>query len=124
MPRWLIAVFTLHFLLSVGVSAFGKTPAAVLPPQVCTHAMLLDDASAGPSLQTAEDVTKDASADLRGHGLMDDRQDLPDDQNIRLPQAASGLAPFPCPATLAEALPAPLPKKRHKPPRTGRIQRA
>ena len=26
MPRWLIAVFTLHFLLSVGVSAFGKVP--------------------------------------------------------------------------------------------------
>jgi len=121
MPRWLITVFTLHFLLSVGASAFGKTPAAELPPSQGAPAILVianmahtEPAPADPAL----------AVDVNDHGLVDENQDLPDDQNIRLPLAGLGCTLALCPTQAAAPPRSPALKKRLRPPRASHVLRA
>lgn len=121
MPRWLIAVFTLHFLLSVGVSAFGKTPEVGLPQQVGTPAVqsvFVHEGFVDTKAEPAPAVQK-TSVDAHGHGLADAHQDLPDDQSIRRVLASPRHTLFHCPAQTAVAHPSPALKKQPKPPRAG-----
>lgn len=123
MPRWLIAVFTLHFLLGLGASAFGKTPAAPLSPQA--NARSIQTALVHqhiPALQAQQTATAEqAITDGYECSLADTNQDLPDEQSIGLFDAGSGHTPFHCPTAMTTAPSSPRLKKQPKRPRTGRM---
>ncbi|MBS0294123.1 MAG: hypothetical protein JSS01_16555 [Proteobacteria bacterium] len=119
MPRWLIAVFTLHFLLSLGASAFGMAPAAQRSPQTHTRSIqtcLVLQHLATPQTQKS-DAREQAVTDTLECSLADASQDLPDDQNIRLFEASPGRVLFRCPMAIAQAPAAPRLKKQPKRPR-------
>ena len=124
MPRWLIAVFTLHFLLSVSASAFGKTPTAELPFWWSAPAVQVTVEHGDTVFSEQSSPAEAASMELHEHGLTDANQDLPDDQNIRLPLAGPGHTLSPCPAEAAAAPLSPALKKRLRPPRARHLLRA
>ncbi len=69
MLRSLVALFLLHFLLCMGISAAGSSkPYAVFGPQ--------DVAALSQPAQGHENPGANSDAD--DHALLDDRQDLPD----------------------------------------------
>lgn len=111
MVRWLLAVFTLHFLLMAGVSAFAATPQAGLgasPVGQCSamqHHYGIEDLKAG----TAADLAADAAADC---GI-----DLPDDQEFQRPAPDARGAHFPCPQLRTALLASRTPQRRLRPPR-------
>ncbi|GEM_PF-7096825 len=87
MLRWFITVFTLHFFLSVGVSAVGvakplgaeltagsgPSVTASLDESVLQHPTLVAVAD------TPAHAPSDAVPDMPGHALADDLHDLPDE---------------------------------------------
>lgn len=87
MLRWFITVFTLHFFLSVGVSAVGvATPLG--SDQRATAAQSLTAASdevsfhqtaLSSSAESPAQVPADTVPDRPGHALADDLHDLPDE---------------------------------------------
>lgn len=82
MRRWLVAVFALHFLLSVGAFAFGNFPAEA-PQQAQVQGLMEEVATAA---QPASDGTLKASPP-QDHGLTDTQPDLP--ECLDVPIAAS-----------------------------------
>lgn len=120
MLRWFIAVFTLHFFLSVGVSAFGKasTLEPLLHGQNSAASCIVEDAL--PSLDASTAPVADPAASpelLQEHALADDQHDLLDDVNVRVrPQPDAQRVH---PPTRADDAPAPSPAHDvpHKPPR-------
>ncbi|RYF26019.1 MAG: hypothetical protein EOO33_08125 [Comamonadaceae bacterium] len=124
MLRWFIAVFTLHFFLSVGVSAFGK--ASALEPLLhgphSAASCIQEDAL--PSLDASLPAAADTAAlaeTPQEHALADDQHDLLDDVNVRVrPQHdRTGVHP----PTRADDTPSPSPAHDvpHKPPRTASL---
>lgn len=121
MPRWLIAVFTLHFLFSVGASAFGKTPATELPlpqsvPAIQAIAVAAAQADPAPS--------ETASLESHEHGLTDANQELPDDQSVRLPLVESGCTSAIYLSQTAAEPRSPALKRQLRPPRASHVLRA
>ncbi|MDR7093494.1 hypothetical protein [Hydrogenophaga laconesensis] len=84
MRRWLVAVFALHFLLSVGAFAFGQLPADA-PSQVQEHLM----AEAATPGQPASDGTLKASHP-QDHGLTDTQPDLPECLDVLIAASSRG----------------------------------
>lgn len=81
MRRWLIAVFALHFFLSVGAFAFGHGhPAA--PSQLSAVQGLVEAA-------TPADSPKQASP-AQDHGLTDTQPDLPECLDVLMAAATRG----------------------------------
>ncbi|QKD44561.1 hypothetical protein HF896_13410 [Alicycliphilus denitrificans] len=123
MPRWLIAVLTLHILLGLGASAFGKTPTAPLSAQASARsiqtALMHQHTTAPQAQQTA--TADQASTDGYECSLADTNPDLPDDQSIGLFDAGAGHAPCHCPMAMTTALSSPWLKKQPKRPRAGRM---
>ena len=117
MPRWLIAVFTLHFLLSVGVSAFGKVPPVEHLRPAVASVQLAPAGEAAMAIAADPSVANDALSEGE-HGLMDAQQDLPDDQNIRAFRGKPLHGLFSCPAQWERAALSPVLKKQPKPPRS------
>ncbi len=73
MRRWLVAVFALHFFLSVGAFAFGQLPGAPAS-QAPVQGLVAEAVSAA---QTAPDDTL-KTAPGADHGLTDTQADLPE----------------------------------------------
>lgn len=124
MLRWFLAVFALHFFLSVGVSAFGK--ASALEPLLhgphSAASCIQEDAlpSLDASLPAAEDTAALAETSQE-HALADDEHDLLDDVNIRVRPQHDRTAVHP--PTRADETPSPSPAHDvpHKPPRTASL---
>ena len=112
MPRWLIALLTLHFLLSVGFSASGKTHWTNPLPGLATLTK-----SVGALANDS------AVASVVEHSLADAGQELPDDQDIRFLRPACDVALAPYPNAMGSALPSPLLKRLHRPPKRHHAQR-
>ncbi len=117
--RWLVAVFALHFLLSVGAFAFGKVPA---------HAVLQ---VAAPSLQAEAATTASAdtsapegeltAAQLTDHGLSDTQPDLPECLDVFIAMSSRS-APLRTPSPpLAKDLTPPVLDGPQRPPRGARL---
>ena len=70
MRRWLIAIFALHFLVNVGVFAFGQIETVSPNQSNQTVALLLD--SADPAHEN------DLLGHAPDHGLTDTQPDLPE----------------------------------------------
>jgi len=124
MLRWFIGIFTLHFFLSVGVSAFGK--ASSLEPLLqgphAAASCILEDALPTLDASLAADEDTEALAELsQEHGLADDQQDLPDDLNIRVRSPHDRVALYPPLRPDDARSPSPAPDVPHKPPRTARL---
>ncbi len=113
MLRSLFAVFLLHFLLCVGISAVGSSkPYTAFGPQDVVAAL-------GQPAQGHE--APGANSDADDHALLDDRQDLPDLLQPRAPAdagtaAAVGLVPLAWVRTPSVAIAPP-----HKPPKAAGI---
>lgn len=75
MSRWFIAVFSLHFVVSVALSTLGLAPWRALPGEPCETP---GAACAGPERAAAPQVDTASLLDDFDHALMDDQQDLPD----------------------------------------------
>lgn len=73
MRRWLVAVFALHFFLSVGAFAFGQLPGAPAS-QAPVQGLVAEAVSAA---QTAPDDTLKPTPGT-DHGLTDTQADLPE----------------------------------------------
>lgn len=90
MSRRLIALFALHFFLSVGFFAFGHTQVGVAAPlpngESVTLAHLADVGHEGDLLGSAPD-----------HGLTDSQPDLPEQMQLVLWALATG-HPLPTPS--------------------------
>lgn len=124
MLRWFIAVFTLHFFLSVGVSAFGK--ASALEPLLhgphSAASCILEDAL--PSLDASLPAATDTAAlaeTAQEHALADDQHDLLDDVNIRLRPQHDRTAVHPPLRADDPPSPSPAHDVPHKPPRTASL---
>lgn len=85
MRRWLVAVFALHFLLSVGAFAFGQLPAAA-PSPTQAHSLV---AEAGATAQPAHDGAVKA-AHPQDHGLTDTQPDLPECLDVLIAASSRG----------------------------------
>lgn len=77
MSRWFIAVFSLHFVVSVALSTLGLAPWRALPGEACDPQSvacvgLAQERPVAPLVDTA------SLLDDFDHALMDDQQDLPD----------------------------------------------
>jgi len=81
MRRWLIAVFALHFFLSVGAFAFGQIPGAPAPQGLVAEAV--------SAAQTAPDDTLKPAAGA-DHGLTDTQADLPECLDATIAAASRG----------------------------------
>jgi ABC-type transporter MlaC component len=87
MHRWLVAVFALHFFLSVGAFAFGQVT-GVAPSQA--HAAVQGVvADASTTLKTAPDPTP-ASAYSTDHALTDTQADLPECLDVPVGASSAG----------------------------------
>lgn len=80
MRRWLVAVFALHFLLSVGAFAFGQ-----LPGMAPLQAQQLVAEVAKP----AQDGTLKATH-AQDHGLTDTQPDLPECLDVLIAASSPG----------------------------------
>jgi hypothetical protein len=79
MSRWFIAVFSLHFVVSVALSTLGLAPWRALPAEPCEPPGVHPRAAcAGPERAAAPRVDTVSLLDDFDHALMDDQQDLPD----------------------------------------------
>lgn len=125
MLRWFIAVFTLHFLLSVGVSAFGKASALepLLQGPHAAASCILEDAlpTLDVSVSSGTDDPQALAETAHEHALADDQQDLPDDLSLRVRPAHSRVALYPPLRPDDARPPSPAPDVPHKPPRTARL---
>src|SRR5258708_12148071 len=93
MSRWFIAVFSLHFVVSVALSTLGLAPWRALPHEPCEPPGVHPRAAcAGPERAAAPRVDTVALLDDFDHALMDDQQDLPD-----VVHAVDGMPPPPLP---------------------------
>ena len=126
MPRWLIALLTLHFLLSVGFSASGKThwtnplPGPAMSASQCKVA----PTRLATLTKSVGDLANDSAvASVVEHSLADAGQELPDDQDIRFLRPACDVALAPYPNAMGSALPSPLLKRLHRPPKRHHAQR-
>ena len=87
MLRWFITVFTLHFFLSVGVSAVGVATPLGLDQRAASTVSLVatqldgmpDRAALVASADLPFEAPADAAPDMPGHALADDLHDLPDE---------------------------------------------
>lgn len=117
MRRWLVAVFALHFLVSVGAFAFGSHahPAAAQAP--AAQALLAEAASpASVSGQADAGLGKSANA-AADHGLIDDQPDLPECLDVPIRAAAHGPIGRTPPPPLAKDLTPPVLDGLQRPPR-------
>ena len=112
---WLVAVFALHFLLSVGAFAFGKVPShAVLP--VAVQSLQADVATVAPADTTAPEGVLSA-AQLADHALSDIQPDLPECLDVFI-ATSSRSAPLRAPSPpLAKDLTPPVLDGLQRPPR-------
>jgi len=85
MRRWLVAVFALHFLLSVGAFAFGQFP-GVAPSQAPAHGLVAEVAASG---QLPQDSALKA-AHPQDHGLTDTQPDLPECLDVLIAASSRG----------------------------------
>ncbi len=85
MRRWLVAVFALHFLLSVGAFAFGQFPADA-PLQAQAQSLVADAATPA---QPASDGSLKA-AHPQDHGLTDTQPDLPECLDVLIAASSRG----------------------------------
>lgn len=85
MRRWLVAVFALHFFLSVGAFAFGKLPGAAVS-QAPVQGLVTEAVAAA---QTAPDDTP-KPAPVAEHGLTDTQADLPECLHATIGAASRG----------------------------------
>lgn len=83
MRPWLVAVFALHFFLSVGAFAFGQFP-GVDTSQAPAHSLVAHAASLDKPAPDGELTPGPSSA----HGLSDLASDLP--ECLVVPSAAAG----------------------------------
>lgn len=109
MRRWLIAIFALHFLVNVGLFAFGQieTAAPAQPAQM------------GDSLFALADPVheNDLLGHAHDHGLTDTQPELPEWLNLSLTPLAS-TAEFAAPvATLRRLVASPTLDGLQRPPR-------
>lgn len=126
MLRWFITVFTLHFFLSVGVSAVGfSTPTESAQHRASVASLVLQhhEKAQLTALATVSELPSHTPADqvpdMPGHALADDLHDLPDELN---PPMAVLRRPGPTysPVQVDEAQSAShAPATPRKPPRTG-----
>lgn len=77
MRRWLIAVFALHFFVSVGAFAFGSLPEAT-PPQSHAQALVVDTAAMVAVAQSSPGDPSLPGAPAQDHGLTDAQPDFPE----------------------------------------------
>ena len=82
MRRWLVAVFALHFLLSVGAFAFGQLP-GMAPSHTQAHSLVADAAA------PAQDGTLKATLS-QDHGLTDTQPDLPECLDVLIAASSRG----------------------------------
>lgn len=112
MRRWLVAVFALHFLLSVGAFAFGQLPGAA-PSQAQAQTLVAEVATAA---QPAHDGTLKASPP-QDHGLTDTQPDLPECLDVLIAASSRG-EPLRTPSPpLAQDLTPPVLDGPQRPPR-------
>ncbi|MDO9436764.1 hypothetical protein [Hydrogenophaga sp.] len=113
--RWLVAVFALHFLLSVGAFAFGKVaPHAVLP--VAAQSLPADVATLAAADTSAPEGALSA-AQLTDHALSDTQPDLPECLDVFI-ATSSRSAPLRAPSPpLAKDLTPPVLDGLQRPPR-------
>jgi hypothetical protein len=116
MHRWPLAIFALHFVLSVSAFAFGETAGSLLP-RIAT-------AQVSASVHTPSDTISDSTVSVTSsalsdqHGLMDDLPDLPDTlTRIALP-ARQVIGPTHAIGYLAACLVPCSPDALLRPPRT------
>lgn len=121
MPRWLIAVFTLHFLLSVGAPVFGKVPPAEHLRQSAALVVHAAEVVESATALSPDSAPQDLGAEGE-HGLTDAQQDLSDDQNIRIFSGKSVDRLCRCPMVATSPIISPLLKKQPKPPRASMLQ--
>ena len=112
MRRWLVAVFALHFLLSVGAFAFGKLPGHI-PAQVVAHSLVAEAAAAD---QPVQDGTLKA-AHPQDHGLTDTQPDLPECLDVLIAASSRGEHLRTPPPPLAQDLTPPVLDGPQRPPR-------
>ncbi|WP_313076018.1 hypothetical protein [Melaminivora sp.] len=119
MVRWLLAVFTLHFLLSLGASASAAV--ALLPlPAAAAQAL-----TSGPAPHPADcraapaDGTSGMKQALADPAASPDSvsADLPDDQSLQRPGSATSTVSFPCPQQASLAPCSALARRYLRPPR-------
>src|SRR2546427_8537770 len=92
MSRWFIAVFSLHFVVSVALSTLGLAPWRALPHEPCEPPGVHPRAAcAGPERAAAPRVDTVSLLDDFDHALMDDQQDLPDVVHARSEEHTSEL---------------------------------
>lgn len=123
MVRWSIAVFTLHFLLGLGASAFGMAPVALHSPQANARSIqmaIVHQHLAASQIQDA-DSQEQVISDALECTLADASQDLPDDQNVRIFNAGPCRVLFHCPTTADLAPSSPWLRKQPKRPRPGHM---
>lgn len=87
MRRWLVAVFALHFFVSVGAFAFGSLPGATPPPSQAQAQALVAQALTPASAQVAPGDTSLPAGPAQDHGLTDAQPDFP--ECLDAPMAAS-----------------------------------
>jgi len=113
MVRWLLAVFTLQFLLGMGVSAYAHA-APVGPVAVVSYAAEAP-AACDAAGQTSAPEAPDDSA---GAGVGDfSSADLPDDQDFQHPGARPVALGFACPCLADPPHPSQPPRRHLRPPR-------
>lgn len=118
MVRWLLAVFTLHFLLAAGASAFAATPPAAGANSHPAHCGATQHpATEGSQGAGADDAVADTTADTTPDTTADYGIDLPDDQEFQRPAAGAQGAHFPCPRLHSPCLASRTPSRRLRPPR-------
>lgn len=112
MRRWLVAVFALHFFLSVGAFAFGQFPGVPASPAPVQGLV----AEAVSAAQTAPD---DSLKPVPGadHGLTDTQADLPECLDATIASSSRG-EPLRTPSPpLAKDLTPPVLDGPQRPPR-------
>lgn len=109
MRRWLIAIFALHFLLNVGLFAFG---------QIETHSNV-HGATVAEQLAVPADPAhgKDLLGHAPDHGLTDTQPELPEWLDTKLELLAATPAPIAPDATQRTCLAPPTLDGPQRPPR-------
>ncbi|AVP57594.1 hypothetical protein [Pulveribacter suum] len=114
MVRWLLAVFTLHFLLAAGASAFAAVPPAALATGHAGHCSAAQHQGFG-DMKAA--IAADAPGDFAADTAADCSIDLPDDQQFQRPAPLVQGTHFPCPQLRSPLLASRTPQRQLRPPR-------
>lgn len=112
MRRWLLAIFALHFLVNLGLFAFGKIDLSVHADASQQLVAAMPDRDAHPS---QDDDLLGAAPD---HGLTDSQPDLPDGIQQVSVVVALGVRPEPPMQPTLHALTPPVLDGLRRPPRT------